>query len=54
MSRIDVVPAEKGKFKVMVNFVQYGSQVSSVILADHIAETVKKIYPQAALNLLKV
>jgi hypothetical protein len=42
MSRIDVVPADKGKFKVLVNFVQRGIDYSSKSLAEHEADKLRK------------
>ena len=41
MSRIDVVPAEKGKFKVLVNFIQRGIEYSSKALAEHEADKIR-------------
>jgi hypothetical protein len=41
MSRIDVVPAEKkNKFKVLVNFIQRGSDFSSAQVANTQAEQI--------------
>ena len=40
MSRIDVVPAEKGTFKVLVNFIQRGVPYHSPRLANQEAKKV--------------
>ena len=55
MSRIDVVPSEKGKFTVLVNFVQFGVALSSALLANKTAEDVQaKQYPHAELHLTNI
>ena len=41
MSRVDVVPAEKGKYKVLVNFIQRGIEYSSKALAEHEADKIR-------------
>ena len=52
MSRIDVVPAEKDKWKVLVNFIQHGVDFASPDLADSEAEKIKKEhYPKADMHL---
>jgi hypothetical protein len=52
MSRIDVVKGEKGKFKVMVNQISHGTELSSVALANRIAIQIKSaFYPTAELHL---
>jgi hypothetical protein len=53
MSRIDVKLSKNGKFAVFVNFCQFGVELSSSILANHVAETIKqKHYPHAEIYLL--
>jgi len=48
MNRIDVVPAEDGRFKVLHNFIQYGVDYSTKEQADKEAQEVKaKFYPKA-------
>ena len=44
MPNIIVVPAEKGKFKVLVNYVQRGIDYSSEALANQEADKVRKYY----------
>ncbi len=53
MSRIDVVKGErKGKFRVLVNYVQFGVELSSPQLANNHAKTLKDThYPTAELHL---
>lgn len=52
MSRIDVVPAEKSRFKVLVNFVQQGIDYSSSRLANKEATRIHKTQaPHAELHL---
>ena len=53
MSRIDVVPSDKGKFAVLINLGSDGRfEYSSVILANEIAREFKHdSYPQFDLNL---
>jgi len=51
MSRIDVVPAEKGKFKVLVNFTQRGVPYSTLAHANKEATQLHKVMPQADLHL---
>jgi len=54
VSRIDVVPAEKQKWKVLVNFIQHGVDLVSPDLANQEATSLKKKhYPKAELNLCK-
>jgi hypothetical protein len=54
MSRIDVVPADKDKFKVLVNFVQHGISYSTVALANQEAAKLKaEHYPKAEIHLSK-
>lgn len=50
MSRIDVVLAEKGKFKVLHNFIQHGIPYATKAQADKEAEALKKVYPQAKIT----
>ena len=48
MNRIDVVPAEDGKFKVLHNFIQHGISYSTKELAEQEANKLKeKFYPKA-------
>jgi len=51
--RIDVIKGEKKKFKVMLNFVQWGAALSSFTLANSAAANVQKSYPHASLHLYK-
>ena len=53
MSRIDVVPAEKHKFKVLVNFIQRGVDFSSGELANLQAKKIHCNIPNAQLHLIK-
>jgi hypothetical protein len=53
MSRIDVVPAEKKKFKILVNFIQRGIEFNSDSLANKEAEKLHEQIPHAELNLFK-
>ena len=54
MSRIDVVPGDEHKFKVLVNFVQNGVELSSRDLANQEAVALKKKhYPKAEMHLCK-
>jgi len=39
---IKVVPSEDGKWKVLINFIQYGVSYSSKILAEKEAEKARK------------
>ena len=49
MNRIDVVPTEDGKFKVLHNFIQHGIEHKSKQLAEHEAETIRaRFYPTAS------
>jgi len=51
MSRIDVVPSDK-KWKILINFVQQGVELSSPDLANQEAEALKKKhYPKAEIHL---
>jgi hypothetical protein len=55
MSRIDVVAADKGKYKVLVNFIQHGVELSDPNMANNAAIAVKKNhYKFATLNLVKL
>jgi hypothetical protein len=48
MNRIDVTPAERGKWKVLHNFIQYGIEHTTKEQADKEAQTLKdKFYPAA-------
>jgi len=53
MSRIDVVPAEKGKFKILVNFIQRGIEYVSPDLANQEAIAIHQGMPHASLSLIK-
>ena len=53
MSRIDVVPADKGKFKVLVNFVQHGVPYTTAALANQEAKKVLDIMPSAMIRYAK-
>ena len=54
MSRIDVVPAEDDKWKVLVNFIQHGVDLVSPTLANQEAKKLKKEhYPGAIITLCK-
>ena len=53
MSRIDVVPAEKKKFKVLVNFIQKGIPFSSPELANSEAAKLHAENPRLELHLAK-
>jgi len=54
MSRIDVVQGEKHKFKILVNFVQQGVELSSSVLANQEAVNLqKKHHPKAEMHLCK-
>lgn len=46
MSKIMVVPGDKGKFKVMVNFIQYGCEYSNQAQAEKEANEVRRLYGQ--------
>jgi hypothetical protein len=52
MSRIDVVPAEKHKFKVLVNFIQRGIDFTSDALANSEAVKLHAEIPQCELHLI--
>jgi hypothetical protein len=52
MSRIDVVPAEKGRFKVLVNFMQRGVAYSNPALANKEATAIHIKMPHATLSLI--
>lgn len=55
MSRIDVVPAAKGKFKVLVNFQQRGIEYNNAAQANKEAQTFHDIErPTFDLNLAKI
>jgi len=45
MSRIDVLPAEKGKFRVLVNFIQRGVLYKSSSIANYEAELIHLTMP---------
>lgn len=52
MNRIDVVPADKGKFQVLVNFIRHGVELSSSSLANQTAAQIKSaLYPAHELHL---
>jgi len=40
-----VVPAEKGKFKVLVNFIQRGVEYSTRAIAEHEADKIRTLSP---------
>lgn len=42
MKNIIVVPADKGKYKVLINYIQQGIQYSSKELAEHEADKIRK------------
>lgn len=44
MPRVDVVPASKGKFKVLVNFIQQGIEYSTEEQAKKEANTILSFY----------
>ena len=44
MARIDVVPDGKGKFRVLVNFVQFGAELTDPRLANKAAKEAHKSY----------
>ena len=51
MTHIDVLLAEKGKWKVCVNQVQHGPAYSSIPTANREAQKAKdKFYPQAIVH----
>ena len=55
MSRIDVVAADKGKFKVLVNFIQFGVELNDAQFANQTASHIKQShYPHASINLVKI
>jgi hypothetical protein len=47
---ITVVPADKGRFKVLVNFIQRGIEYSNAPLANHEAKKLLDIYPHAMVS----
>lgn len=48
MNRIDVIPSEHGKWKVLHNFIQHGINYNTKEQADKEAQTMKeKFYPTA-------
>lgn len=52
MSKIHVVKSEKGKFKVLVNWIQNGVELSSPEIANAHAKKLKeKHYPAATVTL---
>ena len=54
MSRIDVISADKGKFKIMVNFIQWGAALSSAAIANREAQSFHDSErPTFDLNLVK-
>jgi len=54
MSRIDVIPDEDDKFKVLINFVQQGVSYSTVALANQEAAKLRDAhYPKAEMHLAK-
>lgn len=48
---ITVTKGEKGKFKILVNFIQEGVELSSAELANHNAVKLQKRYPAAIIIL---
>jgi hypothetical protein len=54
MSRIDVVHGDKGKFKVLVNFIQRGPEYSSTDVANTQAKHIKNEIPAAELRCLRI
>ena len=54
MSRIDVVSADKHKFKVMLNFIQRGVEYSNEATANGEAQKLHAEIPNSELHLLKV
>jgi len=52
MSRIDVVHADKNKFKIMINFVQRGIEFNSDALANQEAKKLHSQIPHAELHLI--
>ena len=53
MSRIDVLPAEKGKFRVLVNFIQRGVLYKASLVANHEATMIHDTMPNAELKLIE-
>jgi len=41
MKKVVVVPTGKGKFKILVNFIQRGVDYSTKAIADHQAELIR-------------
>lgn len=55
MSRIEVTKGEKGTFRVMLNYCQFGCPVHSPVLANQQATQLKeRVYPTATLILVAV
>ena len=54
VSRIDVVPADKNRFKVLVNFVQRGVSYKTAVHANKEAETVGKTIPNVEIHLVNI
>jgi len=54
MSRIDVLPAEKNHFKVLVNFVQRGVSYSTAAHANKEAQSVCNSMVNVELHLAKI
>jgi len=58
MSRIDVVRVNDGKiqrYKVLVNFIQFGVELTNPSFANQTATKVKQShYPHATLNLISI
>ena len=50
MPRVDVVPASKGKFKVLVNFIQRGIDYSSEEMAIREANKIIDSYVTVAMD----
>lgn len=53
MSRIDVVPADKGRFRVLVNFIARGIEYSNAQHANSEAQKFHTDNPQYELHLAK-
>lgn len=55
MSLIQVIKGEKGSFRVLVNYVQFGCALHSPVLANKHAEALKSsTYPTATLILIAI
>jgi len=53
MSRVDVIKAEKGKFKVLVNFIQQGVHYTTSSIANREATAIHSTMPNASLTLVQ-